>query len=75
MVHAEAFGPKTGVQFASDPAVVRQAIRLLKRRNPRTKVGRWVGGWAWTWVWAGGESTCLRGASTQCVFVVAASLA
>lgn len=39
MLRAEAFGPKTGVQFASEPTVVRQAIALLKKRNPRTKVG------------------------------------
>ena len=39
----------TGIQFNSDPEVVKGAIALLKQRNPRTKVGKarlaGPGGW------------------------------
>lgn len=34
----------TGIQFSSDPAVVKGAIALLKQRNPATKVLVAVGG-------------------------------
>lgn len=38
----------TGLQFSSDPAVVRDAIALLKSRNPGTKVLVAVGGATYT---------------------------
>jgi chitinase len=34
----------TGIQFSSDPSVVKGAIALLKQRNPATKVLIAVGG-------------------------------
>ncbi|PSC67018.1 chitinase [Micractinium conductrix] len=38
----------TGIQFSSDPAVVKGAVALLKQRNPRTKVLVAVGGATYT---------------------------